>query len=117
MVSGTLTKTLVEFKHLEPGKEIPFGIAGYYTMYKEVRMPYKGREVLYLTGKAVLESSCCGTGNWVYASVPGYIAEWHVSEDSGAPVSKVEPISDPKEREELNKIIEDRETLDLVYFP
>ncbi len=117
MPSGTLETTTVEFKHLEPGKEILFGIAGYYIMYKEAKLPYKGREVLYLTGKAVIESSCCGTGNWVYASVPGYVVGWHTGERDGAPTSEVEPISSPVEREELNKIILDKEALEIVYFP
>ena len=117
MPSGTTQNTTVEFKHLEPGKDIPIGIAGYYVMFKEVRMPYKGREILYLTGKAVLEASCCGAGSWVYASVPGYIKGWHTAERDGMVFSEVESISDPAEREELNKIIQEREYLDIVYFP
>ena len=117
MASETVPTTTVEFKHLEPGKEILIGIAGHYIMFKEVRMPYKGGEILYITGKAVLENSCCGAGNWVYASVPGYIKGWHTAERDGAVYSEVEPISDSAEREELNKIIEEREFLDMVYFP
>jgi hypothetical protein len=117
MAPGVQEANKVEFKHLEPGKEIVFGIAGYYIMFKEVKIPYKGREVIYLVGKAVIESSCCGTGNWVYASVPGYIINWHIGEKDGSPVSIVEPISDPGERDELNKIIEEKEALDIVYFP
>ncbi len=117
MPSGTAPTTTVEFKHLEPGKEILIGIAGYYVMFKEVRMPYKDREILYLTGKAVLEASCCGAGSWVYASVPGYIKGWHTSERDGAVYSEVEPIADPAEREELNKIIMEKEFLEIVYFP
>jgi len=117
MTAVTTVKTTVEYKHLIPGKEVPFGIAGYYVLYREVTMPYKDRQVLYLVGKAVIESSCCSTGSWVYASVPGYVVGWHTSEQDGSPVSEVEPIKDPLEREELNKIIEEKEYLDIVYFP
>jgi hypothetical protein len=117
MPSGTLETTTVEFKHLEPGKEIAVGIAGYYVMFKEVILPYKGREVIYLTGKAVIEASCCGSGSWVYASVPGYIVGWHTGEKEGSATSEVEPISSPVEREELNKIIQGKEELEIVYFP
>ncbi len=117
MPAGISEKKAVPYKHLIPGKEIPFGIAGYYVLYKEEKLPYKGREVLYLVGKAVIESSCCNTGSWVYVSVPGYIVDWHASEEDGSAVSDVESISDPVEREELSKIIETKENLDIVYFP
>jgi hypothetical protein len=98
------------------GRDVPTGIAGYYTPEKEVRLPYHGREVLYVTGLAVLEASCCGTGRWLYASVPGYIECWHSSNEQGTPVSEVWPIGDERERDEIRKIIEDRESADIIQF-
>jgi hypothetical protein len=110
------TGVSTRFVHFDLGKDIATGIAGYYTPEKEVRLPYRGREVLYITGKAVLEASCCGTGTWVYATIPGYIERWHTSDELGRPVSEVRPIGDEGEREEIRKIIEDRELADLIQF-
>ena len=110
------TVSVNRFVHFDLGKDIATGIAGYYTPEKEVRLPYHGREILYITGNAVLEASCCGTGKWLYASVPGYIERWHSSFESGSPISEVRPVSDEREREEIRKIIEERESADLIQF-
>jgi hypothetical protein len=104
------------YKHPELGKDIPIGIAGFYTPIKEIRLSYKGREVLYVVSKSVLEASCCGSGSWIYATVPGYIMEWQSGEEDGRPISKIQSLQDNKEREEVQKIIEDRELTDFVLF-
>jgi hypothetical protein len=64
----------------------------------------------------MLSASCCGVGNWVYVSVPGYILRWHGTNEEGLPVSEVEPIGDPEAREDLLKIIEQRESTDRIQF-
>ena len=111
------TKTLVRYVHPELGKDIPTGIAGYYTPEKEVRLPFKGREVLYVRGTAVLEASCCGTGKWPYATVPGYLVNYKSLEQDGRAVSEVEPIVEAEEREQLRTILEEKELADLIQFP
>jgi len=117
MTTGTLSQTRTKYSHLELGKDVPTGIAGYYTPLREVRLPYNGREVLYVVGKAVLESSCCGTpGNWVYATVPGYVLEWQAEVENGLPVSRVLPVPGAGEREDIQRIISEGETVDLVMF-
>ncbi|MFC2060312.1 hypothetical protein ACFLTZ_04380, partial [Chloroflexota bacterium] len=58
-----------KYTHLELDEDI-ICIAGYYTPLKEVRLQYNNREVLYVIGQAVVDSSCCGTGSWGYALVP-----------------------------------------------
>jgi hypothetical protein len=108
--------TTVLYRHPVLGEDIPTGIPGYYTPEREIRLPYNGREVLCITGKAVLEASCCGVGRWTYASVPGYLIRWHVATEEGRPVSEVEPISDPAVREDLRKIIETRDLAEAVQF-
>ena len=48
------------YTHLELGQTIE-ALAGYYTPLKEVRLKYRGREVLYVIGQMVVDASCCGT--------------------------------------------------------
>jgi len=106
-----------EYTHVELGKDVTVGIAGYYTPEKEVRLNYNGREVLYIIGKAVIESACCGVGNWGYALVPGYIVHWqNKRNEADLPVSEVEPISDEKIRNNIKQIIQSKETVAQVQF-
>jgi hypothetical protein len=116
MPIDTVSRTNIRYKHPELGKDIPIGIAGFYTSIKEVRLPYLGREVLYIVGKSVLESSCCGTGSWLYATVPGYIIRWHIDTEDGRYISEVTPLLDNSEREDVQKLIIERENTDFVLF-
>jgi hypothetical protein len=91
--------------------------AGYYTPQKEVRLKYNNREVLYVLGQAVIESSCCASGCWQYAIVPGYIINWQSEKnEAGLPISEVEPISDEATRGNISRIIKDAEVLSQVDF-
>ncbi len=116
MPLGSTTRAFTSYRHAELGKDIATGIAGVYTPEKEVRLPYKGREVLYVVGEATLSASCCGVGNWVYVAVPGYLVRWHAKNEEGVPVSEIEPISDPAEIEEIRKVIEQAELTDRIQF-
>jgi hypothetical protein len=112
MVAGTQ----MEYTHQELGSDCN-GLAGYYTPQKEVRLEFEGREVLYILGRAVIEASCCGVGNWNYVLVPGYIVNWHSrTNEAGLPVSRVEPITDGKTRDQIKKIVRDKEGIDWVSF-
>jgi len=105
-----------EYTHLKTGEEIPC-IAGYYTPRKEVRIDYNGRQVLYVVGQAVIESSCCGIGSWGYVLVPGYILDWqNRTNEAGLPVSTVEPVSDRTAREEIGQIIRETEAISQINF-
>jgi hypothetical protein len=116
MATGTATGMASEYAHLELGKDVATGIAGYYTPQKEVRLPFGGREILYVVGKAVLEASCCGTGNWVYATVPGYVLGWHSAKKGDLPLSEIQPVTDANEREAIARIIENAESVEVVTF-
>ena len=106
-----------QYTHVELGEDVPSGIAGYYTPEKEVRLKYNGREVLYVVGKAVIESSCCGTGSWVYALVPGYIINWqNTKNETGLPISEVATISDTEVQENIRRIIQTNEAVSRVEF-
>jgi len=106
----------VKYTHLELNKDISC-VAGFYTPQKEVRLKYDNREVLYVIGRAVLESACCGVGNWGYALVPGYIVNWqNEANEAGLPVSEVETIADEATRDNIRKIIKEEENISQIEF-
>ncbi len=105
-----------KYTHLELGKD-ESALAGYYTPHKEVRLKYDGREVLYVVGEVVIESSCCATGSWEYAIVPGYIVNWQKEKNkSGQPVSEVELIADKETQDNIKQLIETEESVYQVSF-
>ena len=92
-------------------------MAGYYTPLKEIRLKYDGREVLYVVGQAVIESSCCGIGSFTYVLVPGYIVRWQKEKNkNGLPVTEVEPVSDKVSQENLRRIIKEAEHILQIEF-
>jgi len=106
----------VKYTHLELNNNVNC-VAGFYTPQKEVRLKYNNREVLYVVGRAVIESSCCGAGSWGYALVPGYVVSWQGERnDAGLPVSEVEPISDATLQSNIRKIIKEVENISQIEF-
>ncbi|MDD4859195.1 MAG: hypothetical protein PHR56_03205 [Dehalococcoidales bacterium] len=107
---------MADYTHLPINEQID-SLAGYYVPLKEVRLEYKGREVLYMIGQAVVEASCCGFQNRAYALVPGYIVKWqNKTTDKGLPVSEVEPIADDDAQEAVKKTIRQTEQVDQIDF-
>jgi len=98
------------YTHIDTGSTVPFGIAGYYMPLEEVRLPYNGKEVLYVTGKVVMEAPCCKMApDWVYVVVPGYILEWqHETNENGEKVTRVEPVGST-DKETVTKLIQEKE--------
>ena len=112
---------MTKYTHLKLNEDYPVGIAGYYVPEKEARLKYNGREVLYVIGQAVVESSCysdsCSPVRKLYAIVPGYIVNWQNSKnEDGLPVSEVEPISDDKVQISIRRIIETEEGASPIGF-
>jgi hypothetical protein len=86
-----------EYSH-ELGKEI-LSISGRYKLEKEEKLEHNGREILYVIGNAVIDSSCCGSGGCRYAVVPGFIVSWKTKTyEGGFQTSEVEPITEQKKR-------------------
>lgn len=82
-------------------------IGGSYCLVREVRLAYRGREVLYLLGHAVVDASCCGPAGVGYALVAGFVEGWKTSRsDDDLPVSQVAPISHPRDRAAVRQRIE-----------
>ncbi len=105
-----------EYAHQELNREVT-AIGGHYVLTKEVRLPFDGREVLYLVGYAVVDNSCCGVGGMAYAVVPGFILDWKSkTSDDGLAVSLVEPIDDPAVQADIRRLIRGKEVVHQIRF-
>ena len=105
-----------EYVHLELNREVT-AIAGHYVLTREVRMPFQGREILYVIGYAVFDTTCCGTGGLAYAHVPGFVLDWQGSKNGdGLAVSLVEPIRDKDMQREIRRLIEKTEVVHQIQF-
>ena len=109
-----------EYTHLPLGKDVP-AFAGYYVPEKEVRIPFRGREILYVIGQVVVETACqeitCTTGSDWYAMVPGYILRWQYRKnEKGQPISEIETITDYQTKKEIEQILQEREAATRVEF-
>jgi hypothetical protein len=106
----------MEYRHEELNLEVE-AVAGHYLLEKEVRMPFAGREVLYVIGHGVFDTTCCGAGGCRYAIVPGFIVKWKtISDEAGRKISEVEPIKDDSTRRDLERLIKGKETVQQVNF-
>lgn len=97
---------MVAYVHQELGAEVR-SITGYYTVQDEGSLPYRGREVLYVVGGAVVDNSCCGSGGCRFIHVPGYVVSLRSGKsEEGLFVSKVDPIGDKGEQTEIKKLLD-----------
>ena len=88
-----------EFTHPRLGEEVR-SISGYYVPCEEHTLIHDQREILYVVGRACIDSSCCGNASWGYIQVPGFLIRKHVrGGQTTPPVSEVEPIKDPRQRD------------------
>ncbi len=92
-------------------------ISGGYTLHDEGTLEFRGRDVLYAIGDAVVDSACCGTYGCRFAYVPGYVIDWkYQTDDNGLPVSRVEPVRDQQEREILIGVLQEKLGVTQVQF-
>lgn len=107
---------MAEYVHQRLDQEIT-AIGGTYILVKEVRLPFNGREILYLVGHAAFDTTCCGAGGCAYALVPGYILSWKDRADKdGRAISRVEPVRDRDVQERIRHRIETKEVVQQVTF-
>jgi len=105
-----------EYVHGELNREVT-AIGRHYVLSREVRMPFQGREILYVMGYAVLDTTCCGTGGLAYVHVPGFVLDWQGSKNGdGLAVSLVEPIRDKDMQREIRRLIEKTEVVHQIQF-
>ena len=104
-----------EYTH-DIGREVR-SISGGYEFEKEGNLQIDGREVLYVVGNAVVDSSCCGVGGCRYALVPGYVRQFKTRQDDhGLWISEVEPIIDMATRQEITRVLKEKEIVQQVQF-
>jgi len=95
----------LDYTHQELGREVE-AVAGYYVPERELRLAYRGREVLCVIGRVSVEASCCGSRDWRYARVPGYVERWHYARDAaGHPVSEVTPLQSAAVRQAVRDLV------------
>jgi hypothetical protein len=111
-----MSSEFIEFIHPELNKEVQ-AIGGRYVLTQESVLPFDGREILYFSGYAVIDTSCCGTGGCSYALVPGFVLEWkYKTSAEGNSVSRIERITNPDIRKRVIKLIVERENVSQVIF-
>ncbi len=114
MVGGE--QKILKYVHQELGHEIT-AIGGHYALTKEVRLPFRGREVLYLVGYGIFDTSCCGVGGCTYALSPGFILDWkNETNADGLAVSRVEAIRNESIQAEIRRLIKKQERVQQVRF-
>ncbi len=92
---------MIEFVHDALDSEIRT-ISGYYSYNDENILPYEGRSILYRTGVGCIDNSCCGSGGFAFVRVVGYIKSWKDGvSDTGAPTSRIEPIRNEAEQQDI----------------
>jgi hypothetical protein len=105
-----------EYVHQELNQEVT-AIGGRYLLAKEVRLPVRGRELLYLVGHAAFDTACCGAGGCAYALVPGFVVDWQARLNStGLAVSQVEPVRGQEIQRQIRRLIERQEPVHQVIF-
>ena len=104
--------------HVHPDMHEPVvSIGGHYELTGEHELTVGRRRVLYATGVAILDTSCCGVTGCAYAVVAGYRAEGDAVPDAGGHRrSHVERIRDPAEQAAVRAAIEACETVTQVVF-
>lgn len=100
----------------ELGREVR-SISGGYELEREGKFEMHGKEVLYVVGNAVVDSSCCGVWGCRYALVPGYVRQFKTRQDEqGLWISEVEPIIDRATRQEITRVLKEKEVVQQVQF-
>jgi hypothetical protein len=106
----------LDFVHPTLGRQVT-AIGGHYVFVRERRLPYLGREIWYLIGYAVVDTSCCGMGGCAYWLVQGFILRWkYKKNDRELPVSRVEPIRDVRLQKDIRRLIQTRDKILQITF-
>ena len=106
----------LDFAHPALGREVT-AIGGHYVFTRERRLRCQDREILYLVGYAVVDTSCCGMGGCAYALVQGFILKWKYKTNcDDLPVSQIEPIRDVLLQNQIRRLIQTRDKILQITF-
>jgi len=106
-----------DYVHPRLNEEVT-AIGGHYVSERDERIKIDGREVLYILGYSVMDTSCCGVGGGRFAVVPGWLVRYkYRTDDAGLPVSEVSPVEEEREtRKAIIGMIEKKESYCSVRF-
>ena len=105
-----------DFTHPELNAEIT-AIGGHFVWVKEALLSQGSAQILYYVGCAVVDTSCCGPGGAAFASVAGYVRQWHFKMTAeGRPVSRIEPILNLTIQNKIRRIISAKEFVPQINF-
>jgi hypothetical protein len=83
--------------------------SGYYQPVDKAIIDYEGKKILYTSGVACIEASCCGTGSWQYLRVEGYVVDNEPYQDrSFEDRIEIETIEDDGEKKAISKRLLER---------
>lgn len=109
-------KQYFEYVHRGLGPTVT-AIGGHYHFDREAQIAFRGRPVLYLSGFARYDSTCCGVGGCGYALVQGFVEKWKYRNDpEGFPISRVEEIDEPEAQAEIGRLLQAKEQVQQVVF-
>jgi hypothetical protein len=90
------------------GNEVP-APSGYYQPIDKALIDHAGRKVLYTSGIACVEASCCGMGSWQYVRVEGYVVEdERYQEQDLENRIEIEMIEGDDDKSAINKLLLER---------
>jgi len=99
---------LAKFVHPELNESVEF-FAGSYRLTEEGKIPYEGKEVLYLVGVAGLDASCCGRSGCAFIKVPGFsLSGKKMMDGTGRRISEVLPIAEEENRKKITQILKEK---------
>ena len=88
--------------HQEIGKEI-HSISATLTVFDEILLDYKGREVLCILSAGIIDNSCCGSGGCLLIEVPGILLSPETAKnETGQRISRVAPVEEEEEKKEIS---------------
>lgn len=104
------------YTHEPLGEEI-VAVGGHYVISREEVVDVGGRRLLYVVGAGVFDTSCCGSGGYAFALVPGWVDELRGETDGeGRPVSRVRRVRGEAVRKEIEALVRAREHVTQVNF-
>lgn len=116
MKSETAHSSTMEYTHLPMNDEV-LSISGSYRMKEEKRVFVDDKYVFYLIGSAHMDNACCGNWGCCFAVVKGIVVEWKYKKDpDGNDITRLIPVTDPKERERIMNRINCEEMVQQVIF-
>ena len=84
-------------------------ISGGYTALEQTLLQYKDRQVLFVQGTACIDGSCCGSSNWNYIQVAGYLLKpLDLEGKDPAEVLEIDTIENQSDQKAIRQILTEK---------